>query len=338
MSPLPDFWRNSGFHLLERDPAGRLRVTDDYLRAYYLRPEVHPVEESCEAEHRLHASLMAQPRRGVAPEEISSIKDQDAAHNYRVVLDFRDRLLEAGTVESYYATLFKKPVNIPPLFIEQLVHVTLRNILHGCDDPLRLRAAELFFREQKATFQEGHALLADLETVQMHASGSQFGSLGRLIVEAQGATAKANFAILDRANAALYWERESRYDTVISLTYGRDALDALCRVMEAWILHFLELDIRVKPLRNIEEPRWAWHIGLDAESTAILNLLWSGEQVDPGRMRRILALFRLEFAEPAAMRSDIAGRPVYLALSADENDAVRLKPQNLILNLPLNEA
>ena len=41
------------FTCSRRDAAGRLRVTDDYLRAYYLRPEVHPVEESCDAERAL---------------------------------------------------------------------------------------------------------------------------------------------------------------------------------------------------------------------------------------------------------------------------------------------
>jgi hypothetical protein len=179
-------------------------------------------------------------------------------------------------------------------------------------------------------------LLADLETVEMHASGSQYGSLGRLIVEAQGATAKANLDVLDRQNAALYWERESRHDTVISLTYGRPALDGLCRVIEAWIFHFLNVKVKVVPIRNIEEARWAWHIGLDAESTAILNSLWAGEEVDAGRMRRILALLRLEFDDPAEMRRDIAGRSVYLALASDENDTVKMKPQNLILNLPLS--
>jgi hypothetical protein len=219
-----------------------------------------------------------------------------------------------------------------------MAHVTLRSILDGCDDPLRLRAAEIFFREQKATIQDGHVLLADLETLEMHASGAQYGSLGRLIVEAQGATAKANLDVLDRQNAALYWERESRHDTVLSLTYGRPALDAFCSVMESWIFHFLNIQVHVKPIRKIEEPRWAWHIGLDAESTAILNALWAGEQVDAGRMRRILALFRLDFAEPREMRNDIAGRSVYLALAADEHDAVRMKPQNLLLNLPINEA
>jgi hypothetical protein len=324
--------------LLERDPAGRLRVTDDYLRAYYLRPEVHPVEESCEAEASLHESLMQAPRHVVSREELGLVQDPDARHNYEVVLRFRDRLLNAETLEGCYVNLFKGGVDIPPLFIEQMAHVVLRNILDGCEDPLRLRAAEIFFREQKATIQEGHVLLADLETVEMHASGTQYGSLGRLIVEAQGATAKANLDVLDRHNAALYWERETRHDTVLSLTYGRPALDAFCRVLEAWILHFLGIAVRVEPIRNIEEPRWAWHIGLDAESTAILNALWAGEQVEAGRMRRMLSLLRLDFADPREMRRDIAGRSVYLALASDEHDVVRMKPQNLLLNLPVAES
>ena len=279
---------------------------------------------------------MLDPLRAVGKDELERLQDPDARHNYEVVLRFRDRLLQSGTIEGCYLNLFRKGgVDIPPLFIEQMVHVALRNILDGCDDPLRLRAAEVFFREQKATIQDGHVLLADLETVEMHASGSNYGSLGRLIVEAQGAVAKANLDVLDRQNAALYWERESRHDTVISLTYGRPALDAFCRVVEKWVFHFLNVEVRVEPVKKIEEPRWAWHIGLDAEATAILNALWAGEQVDAGRMRRILALFRMEFAEPGEMRRDIAGRSVYLALAADGDDVVKMKPQNLILNLPL---
>jgi len=142
--------------------------------------------------------------------------------------------------------------------------------------------------------------------------------------------------VLDSANAALYWERESKHDTVVSFTYGRPALDAFARVVEKWVQHFLALDVRVKPIRQIEEPRWAWHVGLDAESTAILNELWAGNEVDAGRMRNILALFALRFEDAAAMRGDIAGRDVYLALSA-EDAVVRMKPQNLLLSLPLNE-
>ena len=140
--------------------------------------------------------------------------------------------------------------------------------------------------------------------------------------------------MLDRANAAIYWERESRHDTVISLTYGRPALDAFCRVIELWIEHFLSVKVQIKPVRKIDEPRWAWHIGLDAESTAILNELWAGSEIEQGRMRNILAIFALQFDEPAAMRADIAGRTVYLALAC-EDGVVRMKPQNLLTNLPL---
>ncbi|HEY8252418.1 MAG TPA: DUF6352 family protein [Burkholderiales bacterium] len=334
---MPEFWRNSGFHLLKRDPAGRLTVTDDFLRAYYLRPEIHPVEESGDAELRLHSSLMNAPRRSVGEKELEAIEDADARDNYRVILKFRQKLLDAGTVEGCYRGLFKTGVDVPPMFVDQLVHVILRNVLDGCDDPLKLRAAELFFREQKATIQEGHALLADLETVEMHASGNRYGAIGKLIVEAQGDLGKVDLDVLDRANAALYWERDSRHDTVISLTYGRPALDALCRVMEAWVSHFLKTKVQVKPIRKIDEAPWAWHVGLDAESTAILNELWSGAQIEQGRMRNILAIFGLQFDDPAAMRTDLRGRTIYLALSC-EDGVVRMKPQNLLTNLPLHEA
>ena len=313
-------------------------MSDDFLRAYYLRPEVHPVEESGPAEIAFHASLMESPRKEISGKALEAIEDADARDNYRVLLRFRDRLLAAGTLEGFYLNLFRKgPIDIPPMFIDQLAHVILRNVLDGCDDPLQARAAELFFREQKATLREGHVLLADLETVEMHASGNKFGSIGRLIVEAQGDLGKVDLDVLDRNNAALYWDRDSRHDTVISMTFGRPALDALCRVIEKWVAHFLGLKTKVSPIRKIEEAPWAWHVGLDAESTAILNELWKGGQVDQGRMRNIVALFAMQFEDAAAMRSDIAGRAVYLALSA-EDEIVRMKPQNLLLNLPLHEA
>jgi len=287
---------------------------------------VHPVEESDDAERSLHAALMAEPRRRVARSELEAIADAEARDNYRVVLAFRDRLLAAGTVEACYASTFKGAVDTPPLFIEQMAHVILRNILDGCDDPLKLRAAELFFREQHATIREGHA------------AGSRYGSIGRLIVEASGAVGSVELDVLDGANAALYWQRESRHDTVISLTYGRPALDALAGVIALWVKHFLGITVRVKPIRRIDEAHWAWHVGLDAESTAILNDLWSGAEVEHGRMQRILALFALEFEDPRAMRADVAGRTVYLALSTNEEGVVRMKPQNLLANLPRNEA
>ena len=276
---------------------------------------------------------MRDPRRPVAAHEVEALADADARDNYGILLRFRERLLAAGTLEACYAGLFRGDgIDVPPLFVGQLAHVILRNVLADRGDPLEARCAELFFREQKATLRDGHVLLADLETIGMHASGSRFGSIGRLIVEAEGSLGQVHLDVLDRANAALYWERESRYDTVISLSTGQAAPEALARVIEAWIAHFYAIAVSVRPVRAIEEQRWAWHIGLDAQSTAILNDLWRGEEVEQGR---ILALFRMDFADPGVLRADVSGRPVYLAISANDEDVVRIKPQNLLTNLPL---
>ena len=43
----------------------------------------------------------------------------------------------------------------------------------------------------------------------------------------------------------------------------------------------------------------------------------------------------LEFRDPALMLPRVAGRPVYLAMAMDEEKRLRLKPQNLLINLPL---
>jgi hypothetical protein len=345
-----DFWRHSGFHLLRRDAGGRLVITDDFLRAYYLRPEVRLVAESCANEIALRQALLEAPRLQVEAAQIEAMADADARSNYRALIDFRARLLAAPTLEACYLGLFAGGnVSVPPLFIDQLAQIILRNILESADDALELRAAELFFREQKANLREGAVMLADLETVELHASGSANpaagGSLGQLIAEAQAPLhdaqvplQPADLDVLDSGNAQLYWLRDERHDLVISMNHGRAALAAFCRVLERWILHLAGVSVSVKSVPHVEEARWGWHIGLDAQSTALLNDLWRGEEVEPDRLGRLLALFRLDFADAGNMRADIAGRPVYLALSMGEDGVVRMKPQNLLTNLPLAQA
>ncbi len=330
-----DFWRNSGFHLLERNGAGRLRVTDDFLRAYLLRPELRPVEESGPGEIALYERLLDEPRRPVAPSELDAVEDADARANLTIWLDFRARLVGADSLEACYRGLFDADVRTPPLFIDQLVQIILRNVLDGVDDPLEARAAELLYREQKVSIDDGRILLADLETVEMHASGGTYGSLGRLIVEAQTPVKAVNLDVLDADNGALYWLRDQRHDLVIGLNYGRAGNGAFGRVIERWVQHFFGVGLTVTPLRQIQDAQWAWHIGLDAQASAVLNDLWRGEEVEAGRLARLLALFRMDFADPAVLRPDVAGKPVYLALAMDEENVVRMKPQNLLLNLPL---
>ena len=336
---MPDFWRHSGFHLLDRDDEGRLRVTDDFLRAYYLRPEIRPVEESGPNELALHAALIESPRMTVSDAQLEAIEDADTRFNYGVLLAFRRRLLEAPTLEACYRELFSgERVTVPPLFIDQLAHIVLRNVLDGTEDALEARAGELFFREQKASTERDAVMLADLETVDTHASGGTYGSLGRLIAEAQTPLRSANLDVLDRDNAEDYWSRDERHDFVIAMNHGRPAAAALCRVIERWIAHFARVDVRVSSADRIDDQRWAWHIGLDAQSTALLNDLWRDEEVETGRLQRLLLLLRMDFVDPLVARPEVRGRPVYVALSMDEAGVVRVKPQNLLLNLPLATA
>jgi hypothetical protein len=301
-----------------------------------MRPEIRPAEESGPNEIALHETLMDEPRRDPPASALQAVEDADARDNYRILLAFLGRLKRAASLESCYLEIFSGgEVSVPPLFIDQLAQIIVRSILEGCDDALEPRAGELFFREQKASTDDGAVMFADLETIEMHASGGSLGSLGRLIVESQAPLATVNLEVLDTENAQAYWTRDQRHDFVISMNFGRAANKAFCRVMEKWICHFFGVGVSVRPLRAIEDSAWAWHIGLDSESTAMLNGLWRGGEIEPGTLRRMLALFRLDFEDRAAMRADIAGKPIYMALSMNENGVVRMKPQNLLLNLPL---
>jgi Family of unknown function (DUF6352) len=333
-----EFWRSSGHHLLAPDAAGRLPVSDDFLRAYWLRPEVAPVEESCAEEVALHDELLANPRMTVPAARLERLADPDARDNYAAVLRFRDRLLARPTLEAAYLELVRTGVSgIPPLFLDQLVHVFLRHLLAGCDDPIRLRAAELLFREQKVTIQDGAIMLADEETVELRASGAAAGGHG-LLVESDAPRRRIELDVLDEHNAAIYWARSDRFDTVLDLSFARPGLDALCRVLETWVGHFTGAAIGIQPVQRIDDQRWIWHVGLDTEASALLNDLYRGEKLDEARHARLLALFRLEFREEADMLERVRGRPVYLGLAMTPAQRLKLKPHNLLLNLPLARA
>ena len=336
---MPDFWKPSGFHLLEARQDGLLGVTDDFLRAYFLRPEMQLEADSCAAERALYEALLENPRRPVATDEIAAIADSDTRDNYTVLIGFRDRLLDAGTIEGCYLTLFQSGVGVtPPLFIDQMAHVVLRRILDGCDDPLRLRAAELFFRIQKVTLNMGAILMADEETVEMKRETAGLGNIGRMLIEMEMTLDQVELDVLSADNADRYWGRCDRYDMVFDASFGHPGLDALCRVVEAWILHMLGIRTSITPVSEIQDDRWVWHIGLDTDSSAILNDLYEGVDVDEDRAKRLLALFRLEFAGDVALRPEVGDRPVYLGLAMSDQSVVTLKPQNLLVNLPLAPA
>jgi hypothetical protein len=333
---VPDFWASCGYRLLTVGADGRLTVTDTFLRAMLLRPELAPIPESCAAELALHETLMATPRAAVAPTELADISDADARANYAVWLRFRERITTAPSLEAAYVGLFHETVDVAPILVHQLTEILLRHVLGDGADPMEARAAEMLFRPQKiAVTADGAVMAADEETVERLASTGGFGSLGELLQQNRTPVRSVELDTLDAGNKSVYWDRDERRDLAVSLNRGQPSQGALCRVLEKWIAHFLGVAVTIRPQSEIDDKRWVWHVGLDAEASALLNDLYNRAEVDDERTARLLCLFELRFEDPGDMRPAIAGRPVYLAMAMDAGNRLKLKPQNLLLNLPL---
>lgn len=334
-----ELWPSSGYGQLEHDERGHLVVTDGYLQSFLGRPEIAPIEESCDIERALHAKLWDNPRLTVPSVDIQAMADPDARDNYNIVLAFRDAMVNAGTLEACYLGLFTSgAITLPPLFLDQMAQVIARNILEGVQDPMQARAAELLFREQTITLHEGNILLGDSEVVEMLGTTGGLGAMGQLLTEGGIKPRDVEMDVLVAETADLYWPRNEKFDTVLDISFSRPGLDALCRVLEAWVKHFTEAKVAIQPVQKITDEKWVWHTGLDSVSSALLNDLYEDQDVGEDRLQSLLSLFRLEFSDPTLMRPDIQGRPVYLGLAMTENKRLRLKPQNLLVNLPYNQS
>src|SRR5262249_16443140 len=243
---MTDFWLSCGHHLLDRDAGGGLLVTDEFLKAYLARPELAPPPDACIAERTLHAALFTTPRRPVAASEIAAIADADARENWGLMVAFRDRLVGHRTVEASYLDLVRHGMGAtPPLFVHQLVHVILRNVLDRCEDVFVLRAAELFFRPQRLVVQDGSLIAADEEKVEGARPASPLVAM--LGLPGDLATAQ-EIEVLNDDNAATYWERSDRFDLALDLTAGRRGLAALGEVIARWTRHLLSVELEVEAL------------------------------------------------------------------------------------------
>ena len=330
--------------------------TDEFLRLFLARPELAPVPESCAAELALHAALLAAPTQAVAPSQLKAVQDNDARESYSHFLRFRDDLLATGTLEAYYLKMFPRRgaghISIPPLFIDMLVDAITFERLGTQADAYEARAREMLFRAQRISTQNGQVLTGDQLTLDMLNETGGLGDMGRFLAEAKAPMATVNMQVLTDDNAAAYFQQAAgRHAFLLDLTHevtndlshgltftmtrARSGLKALASVLQKWVQHFLGVAVTIRPLQKIDDEAWRWHIGLDLESTALLNDLYEGTAVEPERLQRLVSLFRLDFVDPQDVRPDVAGKPVYLGLMMNANGIVKLKPQNLLVNLPL---
>lgn len=329
-------WKSAGLHLVDKTRNGWLSVTPDLLRAYITRPEIHPVEESCEQEHILFERLMADPLAPVSDADLEKIADKDAAGNYGFVLGFRDHLVRHGTIEQAYTALFTgDPIRIPPVFIDQMVHLIIAGMLEKERDAFVAKASELFFREQKVTTADEQLMFADAEVVEMHSQTGGLGGLGGLLMEAGTPMRDVSLDILSEENAEGYWPRADMFDFALDFRFTQPGTDAFARVIEKWVGHFHGVDVRVQAMQSIRDERWTWHIGLDAQATRILNALYNGETVPDADLGSIAGLYRMEFLDRTDLVESMRGKPVYLGMAVANDSSIRVKPQNILTNLPL---
>ncbi|RDV02071.1 DUF6352 family protein [Undibacter mobilis] len=328
---MKDFWISCGHHLLDREPGNGLLLTDDFLKVYLARPELIPPPEACVVEKTLYNALLADPRLPVSASDIAAIADADASENWQVLIAFRDLLLRHRTLEGAYAELMRKgPGKTPLLFVNQLVHVIMRNALEGVEDPQVIRAAELFFRTQRVTLHDGALLAADEEVI-----GGINPAPQSPLVSMLGIPADAHIHVLNEETASGYWDRSDQFDMAIDLTTGRSGLVALAEAMRRWIAHVLGVEVTIEPLSELREVNLAWYVGLDAEATKIGDMMWNGEAIDEATMSRVVGLFALTFRDPSIVLDKVKGEPVYLILAMSPEKIIRMKPQNLATGLPI---
>ena len=326
-----DFWASSGYRLLERGADG-LVATDAWLASFLARDELGLPPDAGPHERALHARLSEEPRAPVSASDLDAVEDADARENWKRFLDFRARVLAHPTLESTYVDLFARGVDIAPVFVDCLAHAIARSMLEGVEDPWILRAGELLFRRQRVSTEGGQVLAADAATLEVYNETGGFGAVGKLLREHLPAV---KMDVLNRENAPLYFMRDELYGFVLDITPGREGSTALARVLERWVAHLAGSRVAIEPRERVEDERWRWHVGLDVDSTAILNSLYRGEAVDEDNLRRLVLLFTLAFADPTDALAEMRGRPVYLGIGVRPDRSLKLKPQNLLVNLPL---
>lgn len=330
---MKEFWVSSGHHLTWRQEDGSLAVTDELLLALLARPEILPPEDACAAEKALHAALKQNPRRPVSADDIAAMADEDARENWAFLISFRDILLQAGSVEKAWRVIMRDKISVPPLFINQLLHLILRNMLDGCEDTLVLRAAELLFRAQKVSLHEGRILLADLELIEELETDSHASPLMAMM----GQEKIKEIDVLTKDNAFDYWSRSDAF--AMALDFARvESREAFAVVMEKFIHHIHGERVQISPLPEIKDEDWRWFVGLDADGTALGNLLWKGVTPSAEIASRALAFFSLRFKDETRVDPRVKGHPVYLLMGMAKDRTLRVKPQNLLMGLPLLNA
>ncbi len=286
----------------------------DFLRALLTSPQLALPAEACASEINIHMVLRASPLQEIDNTQLATIQDTDARENYTFYLRLQSKLRAAGSVEAYYWQLIRSDaITVPPEVLDLLVENIVLRMMDATTDPatdknvaVQYAAAEWLYKRQAVHLDDGrvmHDVPRDSVTEPLDLSHGMANELS--------------------------------HGLIFRLSNVNSGLKALSQVLEKWVMHMLQVKVTIKHISKVDDPAWRWHIGLEATSTAVLNDLYLGNEVPEERLKLLVSLFKLEFKNASQMQEGVAGKPVYLGLAMDANGRVKIKPQNLLLNLPI---
>ena len=292
------FLAQLGWHLLDRRDDGRHLVTDDFLRAYLLRPELRPVESPARPSAGCTRPCSKRPPADHAGGPAAA-EGPGRARELRGLRALSRPAAAQRTLEDAYLRWPSAPRPASRPCSSSIWRTrscaassTAAATACACAPPSACSAPRA---SPSGTAPSSWPTPTRCRSTPDRRHGQPGPAPGR----GAGAHPRGRARRPGEANAADYLARSDRFDTVLDVSFTRPGLDALCRVLEAWVRHFLAIEVSIQPLQSVRDQRWRWHVGLDAEATALLNALYAGQELGEDRQARLLSLFRLEFKDPS---------------------------------------
>jgi hypothetical protein len=148
---VPDFWLSCGYRLLTIGADGRLAITDDFLRASLLRPELAPIPDSSARRARTARKVDSPhlvPRS--LPTRLRRSPTRTHARTTTYGCGTGNGCSRRPTLEAAYVALFREGVDVAPILVHHLTEILLRHILGDAADPIEARVAEMLFARRRS--------------------------------------------------------------------------------------------------------------------------------------------------------------------------------------------
>jgi hypothetical protein len=232
--------------------------------------------------------------------QITAIADLDAQENWQFAIAWRDHLLSEPSLESAYPSIVRNRLPFPPLFIDHLVQLILRNALDDCRDAFILRAAEVFFRTQRLRTYAGSLFAEDADSTE------GVPTLQSPLTNLLGLGSHHPIDVLTEDNMSAYWERSDAFDLALDLTAGGRGLAAL-GVVATLDTTFAGCRCHDRGSVELRDAKLTWYVGLDSQGARIG--MRCGTRIKSTRPRAsAVGLYQLRFVDEAAIL-EIARKP-----------------------------